>query len=84
MNFAFNFRYAYLECRFWAEVGPLQVFVSSHLIPEYLRFDANANPPAYVGEQEYDQNGARIEKGETVRIRIVGTRIDATEIVLWN
>ncbi|KAJ2998361.1 DNA-directed RNA polymerase II subunit [Globomyces sp. JEL0801] len=66
---------------FWCEVGPLQVFVSQHLIPEYLKFDPNANPPAYVGHgQEFGDAGARVEKGETVRIRIVGTRVDATEI----
>ncbi|KAI8906683.1 hypothetical protein EDD86DRAFT_209512, partial [Gorgonomyces haynaldii] len=57
---------------FWADVGPLQVFVSQH-------FDSNANPPAYVGEgEQFDQ--VKIEKGETVRLRIVGTRVDATEI----
>ena len=35
---------------FWADVGPLQVFVSQHLIPHFLKFDANSNPPAYVAE----------------------------------
>ncbi|KAJ3134850.1 DNA-directed RNA polymerase II subunit [Irineochytrium annulatum] len=64
---------------FFADVGPLQVFVSCHLIPPYLKFNPNANPPAYVGEgQEVDNT--KIEKGETVRIRIVGTRVEATEI----
>ncbi|KAI8854532.1 RNA polymerase Rpb7 [Chytridium lagenaria] len=57
----------------FADVGPLQVFVSCHLIPSYLKFDPNSNPPAYFGE---GQN----RKRETVRMRIVGTRVDATEI----
>ncbi|KAJ3307130.1 DNA-directed RNA polymerase II subunit [Kappamyces sp. JEL0829] len=35
---------------FWCEVGPLKVFVSQKLIPEYLQFDAAANPPAYVSQ----------------------------------
>ncbi|KAI8917344.1 RNA polymerase Rpb7 [Entophlyctis helioformis] len=66
---------------FWADVGPLQVFVSSHLIPGYLKFDPNANPPAYVSEgQDFADGAVRVEKGETVRLRIVGTRVDATEI----
>ncbi|KAH6565436.1 hypothetical protein BASA50_010938 [Batrachochytrium salamandrivorans] len=66
---------------FWADVGPLQVFISSHLIPGYLKFDSNSNPPAYVGEgQEFGEASLRVEKGATVRLRIVGTRVDATEI----
>ncbi|KAI9354598.1 RNA polymerase Rpb7 [Zopfochytrium polystomum] len=35
---------------FFADVGPLQVFVSKHSIPQYLKFEPNANPPAYIGE----------------------------------
>jgi hypothetical protein len=31
--------------------------------------------------QEFGDIGSRVEKGETVRIRIVGTRVDATQIV---
>ncbi|KAJ3219380.1 Cullin-2 [Dinochytrium kinnereticum] len=50
------------------------------LIPSYLKFDPNSNPPAYLGEGQEVQD-TRIEKGETVRMRIVGTRVDATEIV---
>ena len=63
---------------FFAEVGPLQVFVSSHLIPSSIKFDSNSNPPAYMGDG--DEEDLRIEKGEVVRLRIVGTRIDSTEI----
>ncbi|KAI8838019.1 hypothetical protein CcCBS67573_g01080 [Chytriomyces confervae] len=64
---------------FFADVGPLQVFVSAHLIPEYLRFDPNANPPAYAGENQ-DMQLLTIEKGVALKIRILGTRVDATEI----
>ncbi|KAJ3133274.1 DNA-directed RNA polymerase II subunit [Physocladia obscura] len=64
---------------FFADVGPLQVFVSAHLIPGFLQFDANANPPAYAGETQ-DMQLIKIEKGESLRIRILGTRVDATEI----
>ena len=67
---------------FWADIGPLKVFVSSHLIPSYFKFDPNSNPPAYVGEtQEINEESIRIQENETVRLRIVGTRVDATEIV---
>nr|KAJ3420993.1 DNA-directed RNA polymerase II subunit [Polyrhizophydium stewartii] len=51
------------------------------LIPSYLKFDPNSNPPAYIGDgQEIGEASVRIEKGEKVRLRIVGTRVDATEI----
>ncbi|CAM0137707.1 unnamed protein product [Umbelopsis sp. WA50703] len=41
---------------FFADVGPLQVFVSSHLIPSDMKFDPNGNPPCYQSEdqQEWD------------------------------
>ncbi|KAJ3084091.1 hypothetical protein BCR33DRAFT_722165 [Rhizoclosmatium globosum] len=64
---------------FFADVGPLQVFVSAHLIPPFLRFDPNSNPPNYSGETQ-DMQLIKIEKGEALRIRILGTRVDATEI----
>ncbi|CAG8619474.1 11069_t:CDS:2, partial [Acaulospora colombiana] len=57
---------------FFTDVGPLQVFVSSHLTPSDVTFDAARQ--AYVGEE------VTIEKGSHVRIKIVGTRFDATDI----
>lgn len=59
---------------FFADVGPLQVFVSSHLIPSDMKFDPNGNPPCYQSEDQI------IQKDIHVRLKIVGTRIDATEI----
>ena len=50
------------------------------MIPDYLKFDANAN--AYIGNSQEAQ--VKIEKEETVRVRIIGTRVDATEIVLLS
>lgn len=61
---------------FFAEAGPLQVFVSNHLIPEAFEF-SSVHEPAYIttdGEQ-------KIAAGADVRLRIVGTRTDASEIV---
>ncbi|TIA88524.1 hypothetical protein E3P99_02555 [Wallemia hederae] len=64
---------------FFADVGPLQVFVSSHLIPQDIKFDPGANPPCFSSEDQV------IEKGSKVRLKIVGTRVDATEIfaIAW-
>ncbi|EFN54224.1 hypothetical protein CHLNCDRAFT_36106 [Chlorella variabilis] len=60
---------------FFAEAGPLQVFVSNHLIPEGFEFNT-AHEPCYQtadGEQ-------KIVPGSEVRLRIVGTRVDASDI----
>ena len=61
---------------FFAEAGPLQLFVSNHLIPEEFEFDT-AQEPCYV-TSEGDQ---KILPGCEVRLRVVGTRVDANEIV---
>ena len=95
---------------FFAEVGPLNVFVSSHvssllsygntwhfsltpppflplgflsghqcneLIPPDMKFDPNSNPPCFNNPEEQ----VSIERNARVRLKIVGTRVDATEIV---
>lgn len=64
------------EMGFFVEVGPLLAFVSKHLIPVDLKFDHNANPPCWSS----DEDQATIEKGTRIRLKIVGIRVDATEI----
>ncbi|KAH9939066.1 RNA polymerase Rpb7 [Epithele typhae] len=59
---------------FFAEVGPLNVFVSQQLIHPELKFDPNSNPPSFASEDQI------IEKNTRVRLKIVGTRVDATQI----
>ncbi|KAF8325430.1 RNA polymerase Rpb7 [Cantharellus anzutake] len=59
---------------FFAEVGPLNIFVSNHLIGTDFKFDPNSSPPAWTSADQV------IEKNTHVRIKIVGTRVDATEI----
>ncbi|KAG8936411.1 DNA-directed RNA polymerase II subunit [Tulasnella sp. 418] len=59
---------------FFAEVGPLTVFVSNHLIDPEMKFDPNSNPPSYASQDQI------IERDTHVRLKIVGTRVDATEI----
>ncbi|KAI9847216.1 MAG: DNA-directed RNA polymerase II subunit, partial [Sclerophora amabilis] len=60
---------------FFADVGPLNVFVSNHFIPSDVKFDANATPPQYSNNE--DQS---IEKGTQVRIKLIGTRADVGSI----
>ncbi|EPQ27053.1 uncharacterized protein PFL1_05337 [Pseudozyma flocculosa PF-1] len=59
---------------FFAEVGPLNVFVSSHLIPIEYKFQPESNPPEFVSAHD------NLVKGRKVRLKIVGTRVDANEI----
>ncbi|SPO29894.1 probable DNA-directed RNA polymerase II chain Rpb7 [Ustilago trichophora] len=59
---------------FFAEVGPLNIFVSSHLIPIEYKFQPESNPPEFVSPSD------RLVKARKVRIKIVGTRVDANEI----
>ncbi|KAI0041828.1 hypothetical protein FA95DRAFT_1548271 [Auriscalpium vulgare] len=59
---------------FFADVGPLTVFVSHQLIHPDLKFDHASNPPSFTSADQV------IEKNTKVRLKIVGTRVDATEI----
>ncbi|WFD05553.1 DNA-directed RNA polymerase II subunit [Malassezia vespertilionis] len=59
---------------FFAEVGPLSIFVSSHLLPIDYKFQPDANPPEFTSPTD------KLVKGRKVRLRIVGTRVDANEI----
>ena len=65
-----------MQVGFFADAGPLQLFVSNHLIPEDFSYDS-ANEPAFVSSDE----AVRVQAGAEVRLRIVGTRVDADEIV---
>lgn len=92
------------------QVGPLNVFVSKHLIPKDMLFDPHSNPPSYVSQVSDEQptrvtvasevrppvrfSCSRCATGELasrmiawilassaqVRLRLIGTRVDASEI----
>ncbi|KAK2785756.1 DNA-directed RNA polymerase II subunit [Onygenales sp. PD_12] len=55
----------------FAEVGPLTVFVSKHLIPPEIKWDPDATPPQYT-----DNGDQIIEKGTNLRIKLIGLRND--------
>ncbi|XP_068666637.1 DNA-directed RNA polymerase II subunit RPB7-like [Aristolochia californica] len=60
---------------FFAEAGPVQIFVSNHLIPDDMEF-LSGDTASYS-----TANGSvKIQKDTEVRLKIIGTRIDATEI----
>eukprot|EP00249_Psilotum_nudum_P010133 c22353_g1_i1 orf=169-702(+) len=60
---------------FFAEAGPVQIFVSNHLIPDDMEFQSG-DIPCYATSD----GSVRIQKDSEVRLKIVGTRVDATEI----
>mmetsp|Transcript_36825 Transcript_36825/g.81904 ORF Transcript_36825/g.81904 Transcript_36825/m.81904 type:complete len:176 (+) Transcript_36825:159-686(+) len=60
---------------FFAEAGPLQIFVSNHLIPEEFEYNSIGDP-SYTSRDD----SMRIQEKTEVRLRIVGTKMDQTEI----
>eukprot|EP00906_Rhabdomonas_costata_P003910 RCo005882 len=61
---------------FFAELGPMQVFVSTHQIPEDMRFDEHSIPQKFVS----DDGKVSLRKDDEVRVRIIGTRASSSEI----
>jgi DNA-directed RNA polymerase II subunit RPB7 len=63
-----------------------------------MRFDPNSNPPSFASDEQVEKKKALawtptdlvfsslqiIEKNTRVRLKIVGTRVDATEIVRFH
>ncbi|KAK9279585.1 hypothetical protein L1049_013264 [Liquidambar formosana] len=60
---------------FFAEAGPVQIFVSNHLIPDDMEFQSG-DAPNYTTSD----GSVKIQKDSEVRLKIIGTRVDATEI----
>ncbi|ETS86778.1 hypothetical protein LQW54_010356 [Pestalotiopsis sp. IQ-011] len=61
---------------FFAEAGPLRIFVSSHLIPSDTKWDPNATPPEFTNGDDL-----HIRVGTHVRVKLLGTRAEVGE--LW-
>eukprot|EP01012_Entosiphon_sulcatum_P031426 TRINITY_DN3964_c0_g1_i1.p2 TRINITY_DN3964_c0_g1~~TRINITY_DN3964_c0_g1_i1.p2 ORF type:complete len:174 (-),score=48.33 TRINITY_DN3964_c0_g1_i1:18-539(-) len=61
---------------FFAEVGPMQIFVSDQSMPADLRFDEHSIPQKFVSED----GAITIKKDDEVRVKLVGLRFTATEI----
>ncbi|XXG99077.1 hypothetical protein Hte_005411 [Hypoxylon texense] len=61
---------------FFAEAGPLRVFVSTHLIPADVNYDPNATPPQFTNNED-----TTIEINTQVRVKIIGTRAEVGELL---
>ena len=64
------------EHGFFTKVGPLQIFVSRHAMPDDMRFNHNLGD-CWISEDET----VEIKEGSVVRLRIIGINIDAGKIV---
>ncbi|KAF9622978.1 hypothetical protein IFM89_035693 [Coptis chinensis] len=60
---------------FFAEAGQVQIFVSNHLIPDDMEFQSGDIPNYTTSD-----GSVKIQKESEVRLKIIGTRVDATEI----
>ncbi|KAH1236464.1 DNA-directed RNA polymerase II subunit RPB7 [Glycine soja] len=65
----------FVQMGFFAEAGPVQIFVSNHLIPDDMEFQSGDMPNYTTSD-----GSVKIQKDSEVRLKIIGTRVDATEI----
>ncbi|KAI3385218.1 hypothetical protein SNEBB_001960 [Seison nebaliae] len=60
----------------FVDIGPFQCFISRHNIPPEMDFNCESNPPTYKSKED----DTSIKQSDVIRVRIIGSRIDATEI----
>ncbi|KAG2374569.1 hypothetical protein C9374_010588 [Naegleria lovaniensis] len=58
---------------FFANVGPLPVFVSRHGIPDDMKYDPDHSPPRFVSEEAQ----VSIMEDKEVRLKIMGVKTEA-------
>ncbi len=65
-----------LQMGFFADAGPLQIFVSQHLIPSHYRVEVT-DDAAF----ESEENAPPIKAGASVRVRLMGLKAEANQLV---
>uniref|UniRef100_A0A7S3UGD2 S1 motif domain-containing protein n=1 Tax=Picocystis salinarum TaxID=88271 RepID=A0A7S3UGD2_9CHLO len=60
---------------FFAQAGPLELFVSTHLIPSEYAF-SSIDEPCFVS----DDSMTRIQQDAMVRLKIIGIQVDPSKI----
>lgn len=60
----------------FSEIGPVSCFISRTAIPEDMEYEATSNPACYKGKED----DVVLEAGDKIRVKVVGTRVDAKEI----
>lgn len=76
MQLICNNSYTPVQMGFFADAGPLQIFVSQHLIPRHYRVEIT-DDAAF----ESEENSPPIKAGAFVRVRIVGLKAEANQLV---
>eukprot|EP00455_Lapot_gusevi_P019610 TRINITY_DN2094_c0_g1_i1.p1 TRINITY_DN2094_c0_g1~~TRINITY_DN2094_c0_g1_i1.p1 ORF type:complete len:173 (+),score=16.33 TRINITY_DN2094_c0_g1_i1:76-594(+) len=61
---------------FFCQAGPLEIFVSTKLMPSNFRYDTQEGLPAFASEDEE----VKIQVGSLVRVKLVGVRLAAEDI----
>ena len=65
-----------LQMGFFADAGPLQIFVSQHLIPSHYRVEIT-DDAAF----ESEENAPPIKAGASIRVRLMGLKAEANQLV---
>lgn len=65
-----------VQMGFFADAGPLQIFVSQHLIPSHYRVEITDD-----ASFESEENAPPIKAGAAVRVRLVGIKVEANQLV---
>ncbi|KAL6217318.1 hypothetical protein ACLB2K_010535 [Fragaria x ananassa] len=60
---------------FFAEAGPVQIFVSNHLIPDDMEFQCGDMPNYTTSD-----GSVKIQRDSEVRLKIIGTQVECTQI----
>ena len=61
---------------FFAQVGPLEMFTSTQLMPDELKYDVSTGSPCFVAVDDEDEDMEfRISIGSRVRVKIIGLRM---------
>eukprot|EP01080_Neovahlkampfia_damariscottae_P004409 gene4409-7784_t len=61
---------------FFADVGPVQIFVSRHQISVDMRFEPDSTPPCFISEDQ----SIKIQKDDEIRLKVVGTNFENQQI----
>lgn len=64
----------------FVEAGPMNIFISEKLMPDDLVYDSTSIQPSYVSN-DINEN-IKIEIGRYIRVKIVGIRLAADDIVV--
>mmetsp|Transcript_12090 Transcript_12090/g.15107 ORF Transcript_12090/g.15107 Transcript_12090/m.15107 type:complete len:183 (-) Transcript_12090:156-704(-) len=71
---------------FFAQAGPLEIFVSKQLMPDEYQYETTTGAPTFLLPDDDDDNDnndyeeQRLQVGTMVRIKIVGLRFAADDI----